>query len=88
MKKLISLPNDAFVDGTQVIKISNVYRYGEDFIIRVVLEGGTIHILEHSVEWKADQSRISAKRFAVSKSARPLLRKLERSRNLDRVCFR
>lgn len=43
----------------------------------------------------ADSSRIrigrevnSAKRFAVSKSARPLLRKLERSRNLDRVCFR
>lgn len=95
MKKLISLPNGAFVDGTRVIEISNVYRYGEDFIVRVVLEGGTIHILEHSVEWKADQSRIrigrevnSAKRFAVSKSARPLLRKLERSRNLDRVCFR
>lgn len=53
MKKLISLPNGAFVDGTRVIEISNVYRDGEDFIVRVALEGGTIHILEHSVEWKA-----------------------------------
>lgn len=26
MKKLISLPNGAFVDGTRVIEISNVYR--------------------------------------------------------------
>lgn len=32
MKKLISLPNGAFVDGTRVIEISNVYRDGEDFI--------------------------------------------------------
>ena len=30
MKKLISLPNGAFVDGTRVIEISNVYRYKED----------------------------------------------------------
>ena len=43
MKKLISLPNGAFVDGTRVIEISNVYRDGEDFIIRVVLEGSHSH---------------------------------------------